>query len=457
MRANNRILAAIVLAVALLPCAARADDVAVLRTELDALKSEYAKRIAALEARIVQLESQAATPAPTTTPSPPIGAAGSGTAFNPAMSVILAGGYAHLSLDPATYRIAGFIPSGPAEGPGDRSFNLGESELTFSANVDPYFFANLTAAIEPDNNVSVEEAYFRTTALTHGFTVKGGRFFSGVGYLNEVHAHAWDFVDQPLIYQAFMDSQLTENGVQGKWLLPTDVFVELGAETGNGANFPGTRRTANGPNGGAIFLHVGDDLGDSASWRAGVSWLDQNAEGRAYSDGNALGQPVIDAFTGSSKTWIVDTTFKWAPNGNPTVHSLKLQAEYMHRTEDGNLAYDVTGAGPSADYRSVQYGWYAQGVYQFRPRWRTGIRFDYLNAGSTHIGLVTDGQLPSAAFPILASALPRRLTWMADWNPSEFSRLRAQYAWDDARGTGHDHQIMLQYLYSIGAHGAHKF
>jgi hypothetical protein len=47
---------------------------------------------------------------------------------------------------------------------------------------------------------------------------------------------------------------------------------------------------------------------------------------------------------------------------------------------------------------------------------------------------------------------------MLDWNPTEFSRLRAQYAWDDARATGdQDRQLFLQYLFGIGAHGAHKF
>jgi hypothetical protein len=458
MRTMIRIAAAMTLTGGLLTGAARADDVATLRAELDGLKSEYASRIATLESRIAQLESQAsAVPAPIAVPSAPSIAAGTGTAFNPTMSVILAGTYAHLSQDPATYQIAGFIPSGPDVGPGDRSFNLGESELTFAANVDPYFYANLTASIAADNSIRAEEAYFRTTALTLGFTVKGGRFFSGIGYLNDVHAHAWDFVDQPLIYQAFLDGQLSADGLQAKWLAPTNTFVELGLETGNGGRFPGTRRTANGPNGGAAFVHVGNDLWDSASWRAGLSWLDQHADGRAYADENAAGQAVVNSFTGNSRTWVVDATFKWAPHGNPTEHALKLQGEYLRRTEDGALIYDAAGQGLSGGFRSVQSGWYVQGVYQFRPRWRTGLRFDYLDAGSTRIGLVAGGQLPGAAFPLLAAAQPRRLTWMIDWSPSEFTRLRAQLALDDARATLRDRQLILQYLYSIGAHGAHKF
>ena len=40
---------------------------------------------------------------------------------------------------------------------------------------------------------------------------------------------------------------------------------------------------------------------------------------------------------------------------------------------------------------------------------------------------------------------------------SEFSRLRAQYAWDNARDAATDEQFFLQYVYSLGVHGAHKF
>jgi hypothetical protein len=46
---------------------------------------------------------------------------------------------------------------------------------------------------------------------------------------------------------------------------------------------------------------------------------------------------------------------------------------------------------------------------------------------------------------------------MFDWSPSEFSRLRAQYAWDDAAEGPTDEQFFLQYIHALGAHGAHKF
>ncbi len=303
----------------------------------------------------------------------------------------------------------------------------------------------------------MEEAYFKTLALNNGFTLKGGRFFSGVGYLNEIHAHAWDFVDQPLVYQVLFGGQLTQDGAQLKWIAPTDTFIEIGAETGNGRNFPGTQRDTNGLNGTSLFSHIGGDVGDSTSWRAGLSWLDHRSTNRPYADVDQFGVPVLDTFTGTSRTWIVDATMKWAPHGDPTYHQLKLQGEYLHRTEDGQLAFDVTGQNLMNSYRSSQSGWYVQGVYEFVQRWRAGLRYDSMDSGTPRIGLVASGLLPLGAFPALLAASPDRTTLMIDWSPSEFSRLRAQYAWDEARANQRDRQFLLQYIYGIGAHGAHKF
>jgi hypothetical protein len=443
MTSLKYVVASLTLAGALLPAVGHADDdVAALRAELEALRSDYASRLAVLEARIEELSAAAPTTGPTVAqdaPPPGAGQANAASAFNPAISVILAGNYSSLSQDPESWTIAGFLPSGGEVGPGERSFNLAESELVLSANVDPYFSATLVAAITPEDEIEVEEAYFRTSALPAGFNAKGGRFFSGFGYLNEVHAHAWDFIDQPLVYQAMFANQMGQDGLQLKWLAPTDFFLELGAEAGNGEAFPATRRDRNGLNGTALFAHVGGDIGESTSWRAGASWLDMDAEQRAYEDTDILGNPVLNAFTGSSRTWAVDAVLKWRPYGDVARRELKLQGEYFRRKENGELTLDLEGAGLTGPYRSEQSGWYAQGVYQFQPRWRAGLRYDALDSG-------------------VAGVNPDRITAMLDWNPSEFSRIRVQYSWDDARATGdEDRQFRLQYIYGIGAHGAHKY
>jgi hypothetical protein len=334
------------------------------------------------------------------------------------------------------------MPQGGEVGPGARSFNLGESELTFAANIDPLFSGRLTFALDGEDGVGVEEAFVETRALSNGVNARAGRFLSAIGYLNGQHAHTWDFVDAPLAYQVFFGGQYKTDGLQAKWLAPTDTFIELGAEAGNGRAAPGKERNKNGAGAAAVFAHIGNDIGDAASWRAGLSYLRTGAADRSFEDDGIEG-----AFSGRSTMWIADAIYKWAPNGNATRQNVKLQGEYLRRKEEGTLASgDASGA-----FDSTQSGWYLQGVYQFMPAWRVGLRYDRLQSGTPHIGLA------DPVFPILGEYGARRSSLMLDYSPSEFSRLRLQFASDQARPGVTDKQLYLQYIMSLGTHAAHAF
>jgi hypothetical protein len=458
--------------VCLAPGSARAqvsgDAIAQIRQQLQQMKKDYEARIEALEKRLAEAESKAGkaqqeaaaareqageAQAAASAPSQQSRAA----AFNPAISLILQGRYVDLSQNPDTYQIGGFIPSGGEVGPGERGFSLSETELWISASVDPYFAGTLTAALTPENEVEVENAYFQTLSLPQGFRLKAGRFFSGIGYLNEQHQHAWDFIDAPLPYRAFLGRQLGDDGVQLKWVAPTELFVELGAEAGRGRAFPGSDQNKNGADLWTVFAHVGGDVGVSHSWRAGLSYLYTSPDGRTYDDVDSAGNPVTNAFSGRSRLWLADFVWKWAPQGNPSARNFKFQAEYFRRDEDGTLTFDTAGAALPGAYSSKQSGWYAQAVYQFIPRWRMGFRYDRLNGGTVSIGQVQSGALTPADFPILAPYDPSLWTAMVDWSPSEFSRLRLQYAQDKSRPTATDKQLFLQYIMSLGAHAVHTW
>ena len=449
------------LALPLTASAASDADIKELREQLRQLKEDYVRRIDALEKRLAESEAKAG-PAQAGGP-PPSAQQGSANpnAFNPEVSVILNGTYTRLSQDPNRFQITGFIPSLGDVGPPPRSFSLGESELSIAANADPWFRGQLTAAVAPEGGVDVEEAFLRTLALSQGFTLKAGRFFSGMGYLNEQHAHAWDFTDAPLPYKAFFANQLANDGVQLKWVAPTDLFVELGAEGGRGGPFPSTDRNKNGNTLGSAFAHVGGDIGASHSWRAGLSHVRTSPRDRTFDDVDSTGHAVTDSFSGKSDTTVADFVWKWAPEGNPIYTNFKLQGEYMRRRESGDLASNsATGlcGGSCADsFSSTQSGWYLQGVYQFMPSWRVGYRYDRLNFGTVRIGLIDDGILGAGDLPLLRAHNPTRNSFMVDWSPSEFSRIRLQYAQDKSHLGETDDQIWLQYILSLGVHGAHKF
>jgi hypothetical protein len=83
------------------------------------------------------------------------------------------------------------------------------------------------------------------------------------------------------------------------------------------------------------------------------------------------------------------------------------------------------------------------------PRWRAGLRYDQVN------GNRQTGDLALSTIDAMGTT-PRRGSAMLEYNTSEFGRFRLQYNADWSRGTL-DNQAILQYIISIGAHGAHIF
>ena len=431
-----------------------------LRREIEALRADYGARLQALEQRLQAAEAAVAQPpvatatvaAPPAAPAAPAAAhAGTGRGLLD-LSLILSGQYVHARRDPAQYRIRGFaLPPDAEIGPGTRGFSLAETELTLAANIDPWLRGVATIAFSPASQAEVEEAYVQTTALGHGLGVKAGRFLSNIGYLNPQHAHAWDFADAPLAYQAMLGTQFKDDGLQFTWLAPTDRFFELGLEAGRGQAFPGSDASRNGPGAVALTAHVGDDIGTSHSWRAGVSLLHAKAGNQALAMADAAGTDVTSAFTGRTRVWVADAVWKWAPEGNATRRNFKLQGEVLRSTREGGLVVDTAGLASPGAFRAVQSGWYVQGVYQFMPRWRVGLRTERLDPGTPRFGA-------AAGLLDADTGHARKTSVMVDFNPSEFSRVRLQLAQDRARPAGvSDLQWWLQYQMSLGAHGAHGF
>ena len=444
-------------------------DLAAIRSQIDEMKKSYEQRIAALEQRLAQAEADVkAKPVPPTgarpvmaETSPPAAPATSANAFNPEVSLILQGQYAQMQNVPDR-TITGFWPAGGhddhGKGVSTRGFSLNHTELIFSAGIDPYWRGQAIFAVQ-DEAVEVEEAWFQSLAIGHGVGLRGGRYRSGIGYLNEQHPHQWDFANAPLMYSALFGQEASyrEDGLQFKWLAPTPVFVEFGAEVGRGANFPGTDSNKNGAGAWAAYVHVGDDLGVANSWRTGLSYLKTSSGDREADFVDINGLQAQGLFNGDTATWIADFVWKWAPNGNPKYQNFKFQSEYFVRKDKGDLTcMDGNGVGNACatpvtgDYDTRQSGWYAQGVYQFTPEWRAGLRYDQLDSGRQNLGA-------NAANLTVEDYKPKRASAMVDYSWSEFSRVRLQYAQDKSMAGITDNQWLVQYIMSLGAHGVHKF
>jgi hypothetical protein len=425
------------------PAAVNAEptEVELLRAAVAELRADYDGRIADLERRLAIAEQNVQQTRSAVASSAP--AAPSTTAANPGIGVIFSGSAWNYANSPDGYTVSGF-PFGGEAGPIEEGLALGETEIIMNANVDDKFSAWLTVALALEDGeavAEVEEAWVETTALPAGFSARFGRFFSGIGYLNSKHAHAWDFADQPLPYQAFLGGQLKEDGLQVRWLAPTEIYLELGGEAMRGGQYPAASAANDGVGSYSLFANIGGDSSANSSWLAGVSWLDATAIDRPSGDED---DPLL--FSGDSDLLSAHVVWKWSPNGNWRQRNLILQGEYLKKSDKG--AY--SGAGlTDTPYSADQSGWYAQAVYQPVPRWRIGGRVDALSADDP--GPLFDGTLLETS-----ASNPRRFSLMADWSNSEFSRLRIQFTRDEA-GPRDENQWGLQYIHSIGAHGAHSF
>lgn len=355
----------------------------------------------------------------------------SANAFNPGISVTLNGFLAGSTKDPTLARIPGFVVPDDA-GLLNRGFSIGESEVTLAANIDPYLKGFLNLSFSKDNQASVEEAYVQTAGLGGGLNVKGGRFFSGIAYLNERHSHEWSFSDASLPYRAFLGNQYGDDGVQVRWLVPTSFYLEAGAEWFAGNGFPAGGAANGGKGTYTGFLHAGGDFNDSFSWLAGLSYL------HAGSDNRVNGS---DTFDGKDDLGIASLVLKWAPNGNPVRTNLVLSGEYFYDRESG--VFDTVPIDLKRD------GWYAQAVYKFRPHWSLGARYAELSPDD----------VPLALAGTTLNALgnhPRAETGLLEYDTSEFGRLRLQYTHDQSDLRKND-EVTLQYTIVYGPHGAHRY
>ncbi|MCU0971590.1 MAG: TonB-dependent receptor [Gammaproteobacteria bacterium] len=452
-------------------------DIAALKAAVAQMREDYEARIGALERRLAAAEKKAAAaerqltanrsaaapppPAPTVATSlPPATATASAapapaarptsSAFNPAISLILEGTAASYGRDPEEWRLPGFATGGHA-GPPAKGLSIGHTELVVSANVDDWFYGQVTLAVHDDEGtteIDLEEAFVDTLSLPAGLGLRLGRFLPQVGYLNTHHPHAWDFVDAPLPNQAFLGGHWYDDGARLSWVAPTALYLELGIEALRGGQFP-VKGDTDGLLGGAhnAYLKLGGDVGDSHSWQFGLSQLWAEPRERAAGDDHGHGHGHADesfVFSGDSRLTVADFVWKWAPDG-----------------EDGSVEFENEAGAAVLPYDGTQEGFYVQGVYQFMPRWRAGLRYDRIGAdndlrvANNDSGEADDDLLDESGL-LDEGHRPHRWSAMVDYSHSEYSRLRLQYTRDWSLPEPDD-QVFLQYVMSLGAHGAHAF
>ena len=364
--------------------------------------------------------------------------------------------YSDYREDPEEYELPGFGLGGEA-GLDEKGFSINHSEFSMQIDAE-HLTAKLTTIIEEEDNhydVELEELYLESVGLGNGITLRAGQYFAGVGYLNRQHPHSWDFADAPLAYRAFWGRQYIDRGMRINWVAPTDLFVELGLDALNGGKYPSGSHSWNGVDAHVLYANFGDDIDESQSWQAGISYYTANVDDRqsgGHQHGGGDEDEEIPNFSGDSDVVGLNLVYKWAPDGNYRNRNFKLQTELFLRDEDGDVVLKGSDPLETTTYRGKQEGLYVQGVYQFKPQWRAGMRFDFLTSDNKG----SDAEILEEASLDDEGINPKRWSAMLDYAPTEMSRIRLQFNRDESYER-EDNQILLQFVISLGAHGAHTF
>lgn len=376
-----------------------------LSRQLDALRAPSAEedltQVEPVEQPPAQPEQQAQPPAPAEPPVldpqlvPNVLPVGASKVFNPDIAVI--------------GNFVGFLGENPVEeGP---SATLEEVELSFQAFVDPYAKANFFVAVT-EEGAEIEEGFINFITLPRDFTAKVGKMRASFGKVNFLHSHQLPWIDVPLVTETFFGEEgMADSGVSVSKLLPNryNLFLEATGEI-----FSGNVEDVFEAQEKNDLLYLGHvrayrDITERTNFEVGTS----------YARGTLPGGAGTSQFAG------VDLTIRYKPLERAIYQSFISRTEVMFNDRD--------------DVSDRAMGFFTSADYQFSRRWFAGIRLDQVDR------------------PDDPSFTDRSGSFTLTFWPSEWSQIRAQFRHINFDQSPDANELLLQFNFSIGAHGAHVF
>jgi hypothetical protein len=293
------------------------------------------------------------------------------------------------------------------------AFGLDEAEASFQAIVDPYARADFFLSFSPDG-VEIEEGFLTLTSLPGGLLAKVGKFKEQVGKVNTLHAHTLPWVDEPLMLKNLFGSEegLSDAGISvSKLILNPWMFLEATGEVYQGTT-------------GQFQSHERSDVswvGRLRGYRDVTESTNVDIGGSIAYGHNDVGPDFTTRLVG------IDATVRYRPLKRAIYRRLQARTE-LFWSQRGQETGDVNA-----------FGMYASGEYQLARRWFAGGRYDYSQR---------------AYDATLADKGP---SFVVTYWPSEFSQIRGQYRYTDYAEGNKGNELLFQFLFSIGAHGAHVF
>jgi hypothetical protein len=455
-------------------CLAALPALAQDNTELLNRMKAMEERIKALEAEVQTLKGQpAATVAPASPPAtaqaippgtpPPAAAVPVSTPPEQAgLSPVApppqlggAGGAAAKALNPDISVIGDFIgyAGNPANRGGQPSLEMHESEIGMQEIIDPYARADFFFSFG-EHGVDVEEGYLTFTGLPAGLQLKVGKMRAAFGKVNTLHNHVLPWIERPLVTQDLVGGEdgIDDAGLSISRILPAPkgFFMEGTAQIFRGDSegvYQQNQRTQVST---VEHLRLYKDLTDNTNLDLGGSWS------RGHS-------PWANAF---NQLYGIDGMLRWKPLQRSIYHSFIARSELIWARQiatTGTNIFTPVNQDPvviipsqAPTFRRTPFGFYVSGDYQLGRRWFAGARFDH---SQRICGLPT---VPNSTTPCPANLLNSLITdtggsLLLTYWPSEFSQIRGQLRRTSYGDSFTTNEFIFQFIFSMGAHGAHPF
>jgi len=295
------------------------------------------------------------------------------------------------------------------------ALEMHESEVGLQAIIDPYARGDFFFTFG-EQGVGLEEGYITFTSLPGGFVAKVGKMRSSFGVVNTLHNHVLPWIDRPLVTDnlAAGEDGIDDAGVSINRILPAPkgIFLEATAQLFRGDAGDVFSHTRNSDVSAVGRLRAYRDLTESTNLDVGLSLA------RGHNDlGSAYRTQLYD----------LDATLRWKPLRRAIYHNFLTRTELIWSEREQ----------PSAVERA--FGFYTSSDYRLNRRWTIGGRYDRSDRAR-------NADLTDSGFSGV-------LTY---W-PSEFSQIRSQYRFTHSAEGRDANEILFQFLFVLGAHGAHPF
>ena len=304
------------------------------------------------------------------------------------------------------------------------SLQMHESEVGFQAIIDPYARGDFFISFG-EEGVNLEEGYITFTALPAGVVAKVGKMRSVFGKVNLMHNHVLPWIDRPIVNTNLVGGEdgIDDAGVSIERILPAPkgIFLEATGQVFRGDSADVFKASQKSDVSTVAHLRGYKDITESTNLDIGLSYA------RGHNDAGTNLVTPLSSTDFLTQLYGVDATLRWKPLRRSIYHSFVGRSEFIWSQRQE----------PLREQRA--FGFYTSADYQLKRRWFLGGRYDW--SDRSRFANVTD----------------KGSSVVLTYWPSEFSQIRGQYRFTNYAENIKANELLMQVIFSLGAHGAHPF